>query len=505
MVESAAGLLATGTRLYYKSHEAVAFTEVANVKTTPEVGAAPQQLEITNLGDENQRYDLGMNNSAILAFTAIYKGPQWNTIYQKAGDRKTYDWKLVYPDGMTITFTGSFQITLAGMDVNTAAAYTISISPTAAPQFHKSDSSDSSSGEEGEDDTMSYRPMFTKTFGSVIEMNAFDNSNDDLITGDFVLVSGTDADRGKVYFYNGGGFTFFANILGPQGVKGDKGDPGLSVRMKGQVASLPALANEGDNYFVGTELYAYTNGKWIDLGNFQGKQGIQGVKGDKGDTGSQGPKGDIGATGSQGIQGIKGDKGDTGSQGPKGDIGLTGPQGPQGQRGIQGEKGDMPSLTGVATSSDVTNGINSANAYTDNKTANTVKTNDTVNWQKQAIFISGTFFAGVVPDGSTYANYIKKNFSAAGVYIVRDYESGMVTNTGQPLSVVDATLISEGNGYYYSTGVSVYGDFVYRAITPDKDTGWCAAISSNTKPLDNGDGTITLSNGTYNLSSLKVN
>ena len=175
--------------------------------------------------------------------------------------------------------------------------------------------------------------------------------------------------------------------------KGDKGDPGEGLDIKGQVTSvsaLPTTANEGDGYLVNEELYVYTSGAWKDCGPIQGPQGIQGKtgtgvssttiqyqisnsatttptgtwsnnivatttanpylwmkatlnytdnttkdfylvsqKGDKGD------KGDTGATGPQGDIGPKGDKGD------KGDTGATGIQGPKGDKGDKGDTGTV--------------------------------------------------------------------------------------------------------------------------------------------------------------------
>jgi len=58
--------------------------------------------------------------------------------------------------------------------------------------------------------------------------------------------------------------------------------------------------------------------------------GPQGPKGDKGDPGAQGPKGD---NGDPGAQGPKGDKGDLGAQGLKGEQGIQGNQGVQGLPG----------------------------------------------------------------------------------------------------------------------------------------------------------------------------
>ncbi|MGY5269176.1 collagen-like protein [Lactiplantibacillus plantarum] len=64
--------------------------------------------------------------------------------------------------------------------------------------------------------------------------------------------------------------------------KGEKGDPGEGLDIKGQVTSvseLPTTANEGDGYLVNEELYVYTSGAWKDCGTIQGPQGIQGKTG----------------------------------------------------------------------------------------------------------------------------------------------------------------------------------------------------------------------------------
>lgn len=91
-----------------------------------------------------------------------------------------------------------------------------------------------------------------------------------------------------------------------KGERGEKGEQGTGITIKGRYDSLSALmaahpkGNEGDAYMVGTNLYAWSGAEWIDCGN------IQGPKGDKGD---QGP---------QGIQGEQGERGVQGAQGPAG-------------------------------------------------------------------------------------------------------------------------------------------------------------------------------------------
>lgn len=96
------------------------------------------------------------------------------------------------------------------------------------------------------------------------------------------------------------------NIKGPQGVQGEKGDPGTGITIKGKYDSLSALqaahpkADEGDAYMAGVNLYVWNGSAWIDCGNIQGPQG---EKGDKGDTGPQGPQGIQGERGLQGPAG----------------------------------------------------------------------------------------------------------------------------------------------------------------------------------------------------------
>ncbi|HIW71053.1 MAG TPA: pyocin knob domain-containing protein [Candidatus Levilactobacillus faecigallinarum] len=113
-----------------------------------------------------------------------------------------------------------------------------------------------------------------------------------------------------------------------------------------------------------------------------------------------------------------------------------------------------------------------------------VDTADTTGWQKQALFGAGSYTAGAVPTGSDYATYVKANFSKPGVYFIRDDKTAS-TIDGQPLSVVDSMLTSEGGNYYYASGVSVYGDSVYRAITPTSDTGWKRSVESRVVNVNN--------------------
>ena len=102
-------------------------------------------------------------------------------------------------------------------------------------------------------------------------------------------------------------------VAGPQGDKGDQGEPGVQGAKgdQGEPGPQGAKGDKGD----------------------QGEPGVQGAKGDQGEPGVQGAKGD---QGEPGVQGAKGDQGEPGVQGAKGDQGEPGPQGDKGDKGDTG-------------------------------------------------------------------------------------------------------------------------------------------------------------------------
>jgi len=137
--------------------------------------------------------------------------------------------------------------------------------------------------------------------------------------------------------------------------KGDKGDQGTGINIKGTVpdsASLPTTGNQPGDMWIASDTghgWTWDGDSWVDAGPIQGPvgpQGPQGVQGPKGDaatatagttsTSAPGtnatvanvgtlsaavfnftiPRGDVGAQGTQGVQGVKGDQGNVGATGP---------------------------------------------------------------------------------------------------------------------------------------------------------------------------------------------
>ena len=170
-------------------------------------------------------------------------------------------------------------------------------------------------------------------------------------------------------------------LLSLKGPKGDKGEDGKSINVKGSVntaSDLNKLSNVsvGDGYITtdNGHLHVYNGSTFVDVGE------IRGPKGDKGDQGARGPQG---IQGTQGPKGDKGDKGDTGLQGPKGDKGDTGAKGSTGSQGPKGDKGDKgdPGAKGADgktpvkgtdyfTTSEINSIKNELNTYVDTEIGN---------------------------------------------------------------------------------------------------------------------------------------
>ncbi|WP_203642995.1 pyocin knob domain-containing protein [Levilactobacillus andaensis] len=117
-----------------------------------------------------------------------------------------------------------------------------------------------------------------------------------------------------------------------------------------------------------------------------------------------------------------------------------------------------------------------ANKNTDVKTAPLVKTADTANWQKQALFNAGSYNLGSA--SGDYRTYVEANFSTAGVRYIRLQNNVDKDENGVLIQAMDTQVISEGSGWYYAEGISMNGQMLFRRWNQTSDTGWKRVIDS---------------------------
>ena len=343
---------------------------------------------------------------------------------------------------------------------------------------------------------------------------AYMDTTKDLSENVNVFIPSVDAD-GTLTWTNKAGLANPAAV-NVKGTKGEKGDPGTGITIKGKYDSLSALqaahpkADEGDAYMAGTNLYVWNGSAWIDCGN------VQGPKGEKGDTGSKGDAftyADFTQEQLASLKGPKGDKGDTGAKGAAGAQGPQGPQGPQGVQGLQGPAGNAATITigsvttsAPGTSAQVTNsGTSSAvvldfvlpkgkdgadGGVTVDEELSATSTNPVQNRAVKAALDS----KAVLDDTNTFTSpntfdiiYMQKNVGS-----IRWYEGSQSvvvghvnaeSYTGEANTAKKATKDGEGN-------------IITSTYATKTELNSCVKTVNNVAPDTNGNVNITVSGGT---------
>ena len=122
-------VISKGIKLSYKT-DGSNYTELTNLQEIPELGGDAEAIEITTLADAAHMYTDGiLNYGDSLAFIFLYEKTQFNTLQALTGSQ---DWKVSLPDDSTCSFSGTCSVKLAGVGVNAALTYTLSIKPNSA-------------------------------------------------------------------------------------------------------------------------------------------------------------------------------------------------------------------------------------------------------------------------------------------------------------------------------------------------------------------------------------
>ena len=112
------------------------YTKLICISEFPNLGAAPEQIDVTTLCDEMRHYIPGVQDTGALEFKAFYTAADYTTLKALAGTETPYAvWfgdNAGTPDGHNgkFSFKGDLRVTLDGGGVNDPVTMTITIFPS---------------------------------------------------------------------------------------------------------------------------------------------------------------------------------------------------------------------------------------------------------------------------------------------------------------------------------------------------------------------------------------
>lgn len=112
--------------------QAATWTQLLPVKTTPQLGGEPEQLETTTLDDNMKTFINGIQSAEAMTFKANYDKTEYNTL--KALEGQTLPFAIFFGnagDGAEgkYGFMGQLSVYINEAEVNAVVEMTISITP----------------------------------------------------------------------------------------------------------------------------------------------------------------------------------------------------------------------------------------------------------------------------------------------------------------------------------------------------------------------------------------
>lgn len=103
--------------------------EIAGLTDIPDMGAAPEKLDVTTLADEYRQYINGVKDFGDLEFTFIYEsGAEGNyaqlAAMEGAGVKSCI---VTFPDKSTFSFSGEISVRIVGVGVNAVITFVMSV------------------------------------------------------------------------------------------------------------------------------------------------------------------------------------------------------------------------------------------------------------------------------------------------------------------------------------------------------------------------------------------
>ena len=126
------GLLSKGITLGYKASGATgAYTVIPDLQEIPDLGGAPEQVDVTTLADSNYHYIAGIKDFDSLTFVFLYDNDSATSNYRVVRgleeSEEEYDWEIEFPDETKFHFSGTVSTAIVGAGVNAALQFNATI------------------------------------------------------------------------------------------------------------------------------------------------------------------------------------------------------------------------------------------------------------------------------------------------------------------------------------------------------------------------------------------
>ena len=127
------GVLTKGIELGYKTSGAgETYTKVAGLQSIPDIGGAPEQIDITTFDDTMMHYMNGLKDVGSMEFTFLYDkqdnaSSNFQTLCGLEDAGNVVSWEIKLPNGTKFHWDGEVAVTLSGAGVNEPLHFTANI------------------------------------------------------------------------------------------------------------------------------------------------------------------------------------------------------------------------------------------------------------------------------------------------------------------------------------------------------------------------------------------
>lgn len=111
--------------------DAASLTKLTRIKSYPDLGGAPEQLESTDLEDPSQTFEDGVQQQDTMEFTANYTKAEYEKVANSAGKKQKYqlEFGTEGEDGI-FSWEGKHSVRVTGGEVNAIREMVITITPS---------------------------------------------------------------------------------------------------------------------------------------------------------------------------------------------------------------------------------------------------------------------------------------------------------------------------------------------------------------------------------------